>query len=79
MVWRLTTLLRASVISLPLALGIGVSDWLRDGHMAKVELLRLKLEIFAKLLGERFSFFPTGVAELTECECGIGDSHLPTP
>lgn len=47
--------------------------------MAKVEPLRLKSEIFAETVGEEnlFFFFSTGVAELSEYECGIGDGHLP--
>lgn len=46
--------------------------------MAKVEPLRLKSEIFAETVGEEnLFFFSTGVAELSEYECGIGDGHLP--
>lgn len=58
-------------ISFPLFLGMGI--WPKVNHWD------WNLRFLVKLLGKRISFFPTGVAELTEYEYGIGDGHLPIP
>lgn len=62
-------------ISFPLFLGIGSGMGIRP----KVNHWDSNLRFLVKTVGEENLFYPAGVAELTECEYGVGDGHLPTP